>query len=228
LFTKRNESPNRLAKAGIPRPQAVGHFGGSVGSEAAAGFSLAELVVCCSLMGLLTLVCVQGIQGLLPAARVHRALCEVVGLMEWSRWNAVRQGCVFRIIVNAEEATLSVLRETENGAGKEELILCKELDLRKDHPGVIFGTGQGVVRTSGCKHVDPSGVHFKDRTIRFLPSGTPDRCGSLYLIPEQDVPDRRDRMRAISVLLTTGRLQTWAYNPFAKSECPDDGAWKPV
>ena len=192
------------------------------------GFSLVELLVCCTLIGLLTLVCVQGLQGLLPAARANRALREVAALLEWSRWRAVRLGSVFLVVVNAEDAAVTVFRVTENGEGEEELVPARRLDLRKDHPGVVFGTADGVVRTSGCKPVDPSGVHLKDETIRFLPSGTSDRCGSLYLIPERDIPDRPDRMRAVSILLTTGRLQTWTYNPFQKSECPDDGGWQPL
>jgi hypothetical protein len=155
-------------------------------------------------------------------------LREVVALLEWARWSAVRRGCVFRVVVSTEETRLTVFLETENEAGKKELVPARTLDLRKDHPGVSFGAGDGVVRTSGCNEVDPSGVHLKDGTVRFLPSGTPDRCGSLYLIPEKDIPDRVDRMRAVSILLTTGRLQTWAYNPLAKSECADDGAWQPL
>ncbi len=197
------------------------------GSEST-GFSMVELLVCCALIGLLTLVCFRGLQGLLPAARVHRALGEVVELLEWARWSAVRRGCVYRVIVDTEKTGLTVFRETKNEEGKEELVPAGSLDLRQDHPGVSFGAGEGVVRTSGCKEVDPSGVHLKDDTVRFLPSGTPDRCGSLYLIPEEDLPDRSDRMRAVSILLATGRLQTWAYDPLAKSECEHDGAWLPL
>lgn len=192
------------------------------------GFSLVELLVCCTLIGLLTLVGVQALQGFLPAARATRALREVATLLEWSRWRAVRLGSVFLVVVSAEDATVTAFRVTENDEGGEELVPARSLDLRKDHPGVVFGTADGVVRTSGCKLIDPSGVHLKDHAIRFLPSGTPDRCGSLHLIPERDRPDRPDRMRAVSVLLTTGRLQTWTYNPFQKSECPDDGGWQPL
>lgn len=191
-------------------------------------FSLVELVVCCTLIGLLALVCVHGLQGALPAARANSALREVVALLEWSRWRAVRLGAAFEVVVNAQHSRLTVFRVTENEAGKEQLVLARRLDLRKDHPGVVFGTAEGVVRTSGCKPVDPSGVHLKDHAVRFLPSGTADRCGSLYLIPERDLPDRQDRMRAVSILLTTGRLQSWLYNPFEKSECANDGAWQPL
>lgn len=192
------------------------------------GFSLVELLVCCSLIGLLALVCVQGLQGFLPAARVNRALREVAALLEWSRWRAVRLGSVFLVVVSPEDATVTVFRITENDEGEEELVQARRLDLRKEHPGVVFGTADGVVRTSGCKPVDPSGVHLKDHAIRFLPSGTSDRCGSLYLIPERDLPNFPDRMHAVSILLITGRLQTWRYNPFQKSECSDDGGWQPL
>ncbi len=193
-----------------------------------AGFSLAELLVCCALIGGLTLVCVQGLQGLLPAARVNRALREVVALLEWSRWSAVRSGCVFRVIVQPEDAVLTVYRVTKDEPGNTELAMVRRLDLHRAHPGVVFGTAEGVFRTSGCKPVGPSGVHLRNNTLGFLPTGTTDRCGSLYLIPEKDIPDRADRMRAISILLATGRIQAWAYGPFEKSECPHDGAWLPL
>lgn len=194
----------------------------------AAGLSLPELLICCALIALLTLISFRGLQGMLPAARVNRALREVVELLEWSRWSAVRQGAVFRVLIHGEGRRLTVLRETENEEGEEELVSVRELDLRQDHPAVAFGTADGVKRTSGCETVDSSGIHLHNHMVRFLPSGTPDRSGSLYLIPEQDIPDREDRMRAISILLTTGRLQAWTFNPLEVSECPDDGAWQPL
>ena len=187
-----------------------------------------ELLVCSALIGLLTLVGVQGLQGFLPTGRVNRAVREVAALLEWSRWRAVRLGSEVLVVVSAKNATLTVFRTTRNDEGMEEIVLARRLDLHKDHPGVVIGTADAVARTSGCKRVDPSGVHFKDHTIRFLPSGTSDRCGSLYLIPERDLPDHPDRMRAVSILLSTGRLQTWRYNPFQKSECSDDGGWQPL
>ena len=193
-----------------------------------AGFSLVELAICCALLGVLALVCVQSLQGLLPAARVNRAMREVIALLEWARWSAVRHGCVFKVTVDSEEGVLTVFKVLPKDNGKQELVLARDMDLLGDHPGVVFGTADGVVRTSGCKVVDSSGIHLKDHALRFLPSGTADRCGSLYLIPEKDIPDRKDRMRAISILLSTGRLQTWTYNPIGKSECKGDGVWQPL
>ena len=192
------------------------------------GFSLIELAICCALLGLLALVCVQSLQGILPTARVNRAIREVIGLLEWARWSAVRHGCVFKVTVDAGEGILRVFKVRVDEEGNQELVLVREMDLGEDHPGVVFGTADGVVRTSGCKSVDVSGIHLKDHTLRFLPSGTVDRCGSLYLIPEQDIPDRRDRMRAVSILLTTGRLQPWTYDPVGKSDCKGDGVWQPL
>lgn len=198
------------------------------GRYAEAGISLIEMVVCCALISLLALISFHGLQSMLPAARVNRAVREVVALLEWSRWSSVRLGCAFRIEIDPEQSVLSVFQTIMDASGKEQLVPARRLDLHKDHPGVVFGTADGVVRTSGCKQVDPSGIHLKDHSLRFLPSGTTDRCGSLYLIPEQDIPDREDRMRAVSILLTTGRLQAWRFNPFEKSECPYDGAWQPL
>ena len=156
----------------------------------AAGFSLVELAVCCSILGVLAILCVSGLQGTLLAARVDRAVKEVTALLEWARWGAVRSGGAFRVTVDPGGGVLTVFRETEKDTGEIDLAVVRELDLSKDHSGVVFGTAEGVVRTSGCKPVDPSGVHLQDQTLRFLPSGTTDRCGSLYLLPEQDVPGR--------------------------------------
>ena len=192
------------------------------------GFSLVELAICCVLLGLLAMVCVQSLQGVLPAARVNRAMREVIALLEWARWSAVRHGCVFKVTVDSEEGVITVFKSISNDNGKQQFALVRHMDLREDHPGVVFGAADGVVRTSGCKFVDSSGIHLKDHALRFLPSGTADRCGSLYLIPEQDIPDRTDRMRAISILLSTGRLQTWTYNPIEKAECQGDGVWQPL
>jgi len=193
-----------------------------------AGFSLVELAICCALLGLLALVCVQNLQGIVPAARVNRAIREVIGLLEWARWSAVRHGSVFKVTVDAEEGILKVFKVLLDEDGKQQPVLVREMDLGENHPGVVFGTADGVVRTSGCQSVDVSGIHLKDHALRFLPSGTVDRCGSLYLIPEQDIPHRRDRMRAVSILLSTGRLQPWTYNPIGKSDCKDDGVWQPL
>jgi Tfp pilus assembly protein FimT len=192
------------------------------------GFSLVELAVCCVLLSFLALFCVGGLQGIFPAARVSRAVREVAALLDWTRWSAVRHGSKFRVSVHPEQGVITVFRETQNEAGEKKLVETRRLSLREVHPGVVFGTANGVVRTSGCKPVDVSGVHLQGQTLRFLPTGTTDRSGSLYLIPEQDVPDRGDRMHAVSVLLTTGRLQTWRYNPLAPSECAQDGAWRPL
>lgn len=192
------------------------------------GFSFVELAVGCTLLGLLGLVCVQSLQGILPAVRVNAAIREVAALLEWSRWSAVREGRVFRVVIDSEEGVLTVFRDPGGLPAEEPPVAARRLSLRESHSGVVFGTADGVHRTSGCEFVNPSGVHLQDHSLRFLPSGTTDRCGSLYLIPEQDVPNRRDRMRALSVLLTTGRLQTWTYDPLAESECPEDGTWQPL
>ena len=216
----------RRDKEGHPRPARQGTGNGIL--HGAAGFSLLELMVCCTLIGILSMVLVQSLQGFLPAARVNRAVREVAALLEWSRWSAVRHGCRYKVVLSPEEQAISVFRVTEHGPGETEFVPEKTLDLRKDHPGVVFGTAHGVVRTSGCNPVNPSGIHLLGHSLHFLPSGTSDRCGSLYLIPAQDVPDRRDRMRAVSILLSTGRLQMWRYDPFKTSACSDDGGWEPM
>ena len=191
------------------------------------GFSLVEMMLCCTVLGLLCLVGAQTLRGLIPSARVNRAVGEVASLLEWTRWKAVQEGRVFKVVFDSLEEKLTVYREEQRCGGEAENSEVIGLDLRKSHTGIVLGASESTYRTSGCRYVDESGVHLRDNTIRFLPSGTPDRCGSFYLLPRDDFPDRQDRTVAVSLLLSTGRLQRWRYDPVGDAGCPHGGAWNP-
>ncbi len=193
-----------------------------------AGLTLTELVLSCAVLGLLTIAGVQGLQGILPAVRVDRAARDVCALLEWARWSAVREGRPCRVAVEPVRGLLTVyLDDGDLAEGRSEREV-RRLDLRRAYPGIVFGAAEGVQRTSGCRPVRASGVHLADDTVRFMPSGRPDRCGALYLVPARDLPDRKDRMYAVTILLATGRLRIWRYEPFGPSECEGQGTWRPL
>ncbi|MEW6442508.1 MAG: hypothetical protein AB1640_16335 [bacterium] len=196
-------------------------------STAAAGGSLAELVVGLALVGLLGAVGGHALHETIPSARCDRAIRGIGSLLEWARWRAVQEAASHKIALDPVQNCLTVYREKETETGRiEERV--GGLDLPKEYPGVVLGAAEGVPRTSGCASVDATGIHFAHRYLRFLPTGSADRCGSLYLIPARDLPGRKDRMRAISVILATGRVQMWAFDPLAESPCGGLGAWHPL
>lgn len=190
------------------------------------GFTLIELVISGALLGLLTIVGLNAFHEMVPAARVNRAARAVAALLEWARWSAVEQGCVFRVEVDPEKSRLSVFEEAGGDGNEDEDLEVKRLDLPDSYGGVVMGAAERTRRTSGCGFAQSSGVHLLDNRVKFKPSGTPDRCGSLYLIPEKDLPHGLDRMFSISLILATGRIQLWRYDPNAESECSHgEGSW---
>lgn len=191
------------------------------------GFSLSELVVAMAILGVVAAGAAEGLGEMVPAVRTERAVRGIGGLMEWARWSALREGVPFRVVLASSENQVRVYRVSSSG-GTETQEQVRVLNIGAEYPGVILGAARSVPRTSGCSPVDPSGVHFLQASVRFLPSGTSDRCGSLYLIPRRDLPDRADRMRALSLILATGRVRLWAYDPLAPSPCTGGGAWRPL
>jgi Tfp pilus assembly protein FimT len=176
-----------------------------------------------AVVGLLSLTALSGLEDWIPAARVQRAAREVASLLEWSRWQAMAHGSAYLVRVDSEAERFVVLRE---GAGEGGSALeVRQLELREAFPGVVLGTAPATYRTSGCRYVQASGVHLLNDLVRFLPHGSSDRCGSIYLIPEDDLPGRQDRMAAVSLLLSTGRVQLWRYDPLAVSPCAHAGVW---
>jgi len=192
--------------------------------------TVVELAIWLAIMGTLCVIASGMFAGMRDEFRVRRAVREMAALLEWVRWEAVRGGVALRVTFDTEEGRVDVVRasgDTEEGADAEPEVV-RRLDLRADHPGIRFGAAEQTPRTSGCNLVDPGGVHLTDHAIEFYPTGTSDRSGSIYLIPENDLPDRRDRMAALSVLLTTGRVQLWRYDTWAESPCSAWGGWVPL
>jgi Tfp pilus assembly protein FimT len=187
-----------------------------------------ELVIWLAIIGTLSLIGARMFQGMSVEFRVRRAVREVAALLEWVRWEAVRSGEVLRVEFDPAQEQITVFRGPEGSNHPEQAEVVRRIDLREQHPGVGFGAARQTSRTSGCLRVNEDGIHIQDRAVRFHPTGTTDRSGSLYLIPDADLPDHRDRMAALSILLATGRIQLWRYDPWADSECSDWGGWVPL
>ena len=187
-----------------------------------------EIVIWLTVLGALSMIGARMFQGIATEFRVRRAIREVAALLEWTRWEAVRSGEALQVEFEPEKERVSVYREPNKDYEREEPDLLRRIDLRDQHPGVVFGSARETPRTSGCQTVDPEGIHLQDHSIRFLPTGSTDRSGSLYLLPADDLPDHRDRMAALSILLATGRIQLWRFDPWTESGCSPWGDWVPL
>jgi len=92
----------------------------------------------------------------------------------------------------------------------------------KDQQTVVFGFVSGTKDTQGDPI--PSAVTFSADRVTFRPFGTADKNGTVYLMPSADLATgRKDRMRAITVLLQTGRVKLWKCNAL----CNSGASWSP-
>ncbi len=191
-------------------------------------FTMTELAVWFAIVATLSVIGARTFQGMALEVRVKRAVREAAALLEWTRWETIRSGTVHRVEFDSREETLTVLSESREDSGKESGEVMRRMDLRDRFPGVVIGSAEKTCRTSGPRQVDADGVHLVGDTLRFHPSGTVDRAGSIYFMPEADLPDQRDRMYALSVLLAAGRVQLWRFDPWQESRCSGEGGWVPL
>ena len=145
--------------------------------------------------------------------------------MRLVRSRAVREGrpCRFEFLASENRYLFCPAPDGKGCAPGEPVSV---VDLTERYPGVRFGSAAGVKRTSGTEMVDSSGVHFVHGTLHFRPDGSASHGGSIYLVPESDLPDSPRRMRAVSVLFTTGRIKLWRYDPSAAMSSVGKGPWR--
>jgi len=192
----------------------------------AGAFTVVEAAVWLALLATVSWIGAASLQGMALEVRVNRAAREAASLLEWARWESIRSGTVHRIEVDTEQETLAVFAELRGEEAEDETDPeVRRLDLRERFPGVVLAAADRTCRTSGTLLADRGGVHLVGARLRFHPTGTADRAGSIYFMPEADLPDRRDRMFALSVLLAAGRVQLWRFDPWKESDGSGEGAW---
>ncbi len=188
--------------------------------------SLSELLVGIAVLGLAASFSSLSLIDVLPKIRVEQAIRAVGALLEWCRIKAVMEGSSYVVVFSPATQRIEVFRDQDMD-GPEDHERVRTLDLAREYSGTVFGAVPGTYRTGSCLTVDPSGMHIPYQRVAFLSSGTTDRCGSLYLMPQKDYPHRKDRMRALSIILATGRVQLWRFNPYKADVCGGHGGWEP-
>jgi len=166
------------------------------------GFTLVELMVTVSVIGLLAGVGVPYLLVNLPNFRVNGAVRQVLGDVRLAKALAVERGvdCFLVFDAAANEYTLRLDTDATTGpsAGDETV---KTVRIPSLFPGIEF---------TGSHAADP--VDFSGDTARFKPRGT-SNGGTLYLSPARDAGVRDDRDRKVSVMSTTGRGRAFRWNP---------------
>lgn len=189
------------------------------------GGTLAELGV---VLGVISAIIVMAAPPLflrLPSLRADRAAEEIAAQMRLVRARAVREGRAYRFEFFSGEDRYRFCPDPR-GKGCVPGEAVGEVDLGERYPGIGFGTVKGLPRTSGDEIIAPSGIHFPEGTVHFRPDGSASRAGSVYLIPEEDRPQSPRRMRAVTVLFTTGRVKLWRYDPSAADPTRRRGPWR--
>ena len=194
---------------------------GTVGES---GITLLEIVIASALMVMAGLMAMPGMMKLRTLINVNSAIRGIAADLQAARFRAVADHINVIITFDPEGNRYGIcLDQDRDGCGQEDSM--RWVYLAREYPGVRFGSAREVMRTSYGSWVDPCGIHFRDRRVVWRHDGRPDRNGSIYIIPERDIPLRRARMRAVSVILTTGRMRMWRYDERALDSAQRHGPW---
>ncbi len=196
-------------------------FGVGVENLRGRGFTTTELMVVVAIMGLITVVSVPTYRSMLPAVRVNAAARELATQMQWTRMRAVAKRANYQVQFDTTNHTVTICTDQNaNGsitctAGDPDVV--KTVAIKdKYQQTVVFGYASGAKDTQGDNIT--SAVTFATNNMTFKPFGTANKSGTVYLIPSADLATgRKDRMRAITVLLQTGRVKLW--------KCNTAGSW---
>jgi type IV fimbrial biogenesis protein FimT len=174
-------------------------------------FTLVELLIALALVGILAGVGTPYVLVNLPTYRVNAAVRQVVADLRLARTRAVEEGRdVFVRFYPAESRYVLHLDSDGNGSFDPALDEpWKTVALGELYAGIAFARYAGGISPSGGA-LPADGVSFAGDLAAFHPRGTA-RAGSVYLRPARDEGVRRDRERAVTVVLSTGRVRTYRW-----------------
>jgi len=171
-----------------------------------------ELLIVVAIIAVTAAIAIPNIISWIPTMRVNSAARDIVSEMQLARMKAVSERNNYVITFDTSTNQYSIYDDGDND-GAEASELVKTVDVDTDYSGIQFG----YVAGKNPSNDDITGsVQFgaTSSPIRetFIPNGTANLMGSVYLIPTEDIAgSRRDRQRAITVILT-GRIKLWKYD----------------
>jgi type IV fimbrial biogenesis protein FimT len=189
------------------------------------GFTLLELMIAAAIVGVLALIGAPMLQGMMSAVRVNAAARELATEMQSARMRAVTKRAEYQVAFDTTNHTFTLCTDRNADgsitctAGNPDVVKTVAMQ-EKYQQAVVFGFVSGAKNTQG---EDITGaVTFTADKVTFRPFGTADKNGTVYLIPTVDLATgRKDRMRALTILLQTGRVKLWKCD----ASCNTAGSW---
>jgi len=173
------------------------------------GFTMIELLIVVAIIAVTAAVAIPNIISWIPTMRVNSAARDIVSEMQLARMKAVSERNNYVITFDTSTNQYSIYDDNDSNFSTSN-VLVKTVNLPSGIQfGYIAGKNPSNDDITGSVQFGATSSPIRET---FIPNGTANLMGSVYLIPTEDIAgSRRDRQRAITVILT-GRIKLWKYD----------------
>jgi len=187
-------------------------------SEKRRGFTLVELMVVVSLIGILTAIGFVSMLHYRTIIRVNASARDMAGQVRLARAKAIREGMSVKVQFTGMNQYITGVDADEREGF--------DTSFPKTHylqPGIRYGFFPSINQIPGHQWPVACSVDINNcgtSEVHFRHDGTASYSGAIYLIPQNDLSEtgnRDDRMRAVDWEKTTGRIRVWKWQAAAKT-----------